>query len=317
MCPFVFISSFNSFWPTLLAPLPLLSHFSWGDFPASCPSVEKALTDSSSAAPGQDDTFFHLNHPIRWVRVVGVVVAVDQYYGRRVYTIDDGSGACIECVTTVSTTKKPGEAAAVAAAAAEAEDPYADIDVGLVVEARGGLALYRQQKQIQVTRLRRVASTAAEVAFWHKIRAFAADVLAHPWVVDARQRRRLEKEARRDVVSGGGGAARRRHRSHHDDKGKDKDDEEEAKAVRKRRRNHEEKGAAPGDGGAGARKEEETRRRRKERHARDETTPNGILPRTGNSLLDEARRRRREKAEKLREASKPEPTPSKFNALGL
>lgn len=244
---------------------------------------------------GQDDTFFHLNHPIRWVRVVGVVVAVDQYYGRRVYTIDDGSGACIECVTTVpktttmTTTKKPEEAAAATTAAAapeETKDPYADIDVGLVVDARGGLALYRQQKQIRVTRLRRLASTAAEVAFWHKIRAFAADVLARPWVVDARVRRRLEREARRDVVGD--------------------DDDDEAKAARKRRRRHhhhhdEDKEAArdddDDDDGAGARKKLEDRQRRKDRHTTgDDETPNGMPPRTGNSLRDEARQRRKERA---------------------
>jgi hypothetical protein len=45
---------------------------------------------------------FHiLNHPIKWVRFTGVVVAVDDYTnkegGRRVYTLDDSSGMCIEC----------------------------------------------------------------------------------------------------------------------------------------------------------------------------------------------------------------------------
>ncbi|RKF64119.1 putative ob-fold nucleic acid binding domain-containing protein [Erysiphe neolycopersici] len=41
------------------------------------------------------------NHPIKWVRVTGVIVAID-YWGnapnfKRIYTLDDSSGSCIEC----------------------------------------------------------------------------------------------------------------------------------------------------------------------------------------------------------------------------
>ncbi|KAL5328807.1 hypothetical protein ACEPPN_002315 [Leptodophora sp. 'Broadleaf-Isolate-01'] len=41
---------------------------------------------------------YHLdNHPVKWVRITGVVVAVDEFKGKRVYTVDDSSGMCIEC----------------------------------------------------------------------------------------------------------------------------------------------------------------------------------------------------------------------------
>lgn len=37
------------------------------------------------------------NHPIKWVKVTGVVVAVDEFKEKRIYTLDDSSGACVEC----------------------------------------------------------------------------------------------------------------------------------------------------------------------------------------------------------------------------
>ena len=47
---------------------------------------------------------------MKWVRVTGVIVAVDEYSGRNVYTVDDSSGMCIECVCVapVPVLKKEG-----------------------------------------------------------------------------------------------------------------------------------------------------------------------------------------------------------------
>jgi hypothetical protein len=42
--------------------------------------------------------FHYQNHPVKWVRVTGVIVAVDEYLGRNVYTVDDSSGILVECV---------------------------------------------------------------------------------------------------------------------------------------------------------------------------------------------------------------------------
>ena len=42
--------------------------------------------------------FHYKNHPVKWVRVTGVIVAVDEYPGRNVYTVDDSSGMLVECV---------------------------------------------------------------------------------------------------------------------------------------------------------------------------------------------------------------------------
>ena len=47
---------------------------------------------------------------MKWVRVTGVIVAVDEYAGKNVYTVDDSSGMCIECVCVapVPVLKKEG-----------------------------------------------------------------------------------------------------------------------------------------------------------------------------------------------------------------
>ncbi len=50
-----------------------------------------------------------LNHPIKWVRLTGVIVAIDDYPGRKIYTLDDSSGMCIECAAIVAPDKKKGK----------------------------------------------------------------------------------------------------------------------------------------------------------------------------------------------------------------
>ncbi|KAI0593557.1 hypothetical protein F4775DRAFT_577587 [Biscogniauxia sp. FL1348] len=155
------------------------------------------------------DVFFHLNHPIRWVRVTGVVVAIDEYYGRRVYTIDDSTGACIECCVTVPVPAKTkplwaisneasSDAAKTPAADGSAEAPaqvLPDVDVGMVVEFRGSVNTFRGQKQIKVLKTIPIRSTSQEVQFWNKIRDFRRDFLSRPWLLERKEVRRCQKLA--------------------------------------------------------------------------------------------------------------------------
>ncbi len=48
--------------------------------------------------PIERPLFHYKNHPVKWVRVTGVIVAVDEYPGKNVYTVDDSSGMLVECV---------------------------------------------------------------------------------------------------------------------------------------------------------------------------------------------------------------------------
>ncbi|KAI5923545.1 hypothetical protein F4810DRAFT_210666 [Camillea tinctor] len=155
------------------------------------------------------DVYFHLNHPIRWVRITGVVVAIDEYYGRRVYTIDDSTGACIECCVTVPVPAKTkplwaisneasSDAAKTKAAESSTEEPapvLPDVDVGTIVEFRGSVSTFREHKQVKVLKTITVRSTSQEVLFWNKIRDFRRDVLSRPWVLERKEVRRCQKLA--------------------------------------------------------------------------------------------------------------------------
>ncbi|OJD36639.1 ob-fold nucleic acid binding domain [Diplodia corticola] len=86
--------------------------------PASSLQAEPAIsrTDNFFDSTIHHPTFYHLNHPIRFVRLVGTVVAIEDLGPRFVIlTLDDGSGATLELkITRLS----PAEEKAAAAAAA-------------------------------------------------------------------------------------------------------------------------------------------------------------------------------------------------------
>jgi hypothetical protein len=150
--------------------------------------------------PGQD-VYFHLNHPIKWVRVSGVVVAVDEREKKHFYTIDDGSGATLECVVKVAPRPAPGTATA-GAAADPASNPLSDtlpvvdapIDVGHVLDIKGSVGTFRENKQILAEKIVHLRSTEQEVVFWEKVAQLKQDVLSKPWVLDRREVRRCRKE---------------------------------------------------------------------------------------------------------------------------
>ncbi|KAK8018732.1 hypothetical protein PG991_007922 [Apiospora marii] len=173
------------------------------------PEYCNAVSPPSASGAQQKYIFFHLNHPISWVRIVGVVVAIDSFYSRRIYTIDDSSGACIECcVTLPAPDKKSTSETATTTSTSNNNsllpppppDPYPTIETGLVVDIKGSLTVFRNAPQIAVTKMAHLRSTGAEVAFWGKVRAFRDGTLARPWFVDAGTARRLKRENEKDVV---------------------------------------------------------------------------------------------------------------------
>lgn len=135
--------------------------------------------------------FFYGNLPIRWVRVVGVVVAIDDFDGRRVYTVDDSSGACIEALMML----QPPQGAN------SGKGPSEAFDVGSVVDVKGHLSLYRDEKQIKIDLIRRLRNTADEVALWERRAAFRRDVLDKPWVLSTTKVDRCRKEANRSKAA--------------------------------------------------------------------------------------------------------------------
>ncbi|KFY34908.1 hypothetical protein V494_06368, partial [Pseudogymnoascus sp. VKM F-4513 (FW-928)] len=102
--------------------------------------------------------YFHLNHPVKWVRLTGIIVAMDEFYNRVCITIDDGSGATIEA--TCLAPPRPEPSATVAAIAISTDRPADDamvspdgpklrsIDIGKVVKVKGGIKEFRGVRQV-------------------------------------------------------------------------------------------------------------------------------------------------------------------------
>ncbi|KAI1387492.1 uncharacterized protein F4822DRAFT_284359 [Hypoxylon trugodes] len=151
-----------------------------------------------------DNVFFSLNHPIRWVRIVGVVLAIDEFYGHRVYTVDDSTGKCVECCLDIpkpvdSRTKNSESHENDAVEPPPVAEPQNDIDIGMVAEFKGSTKIFRDQKQIHIRKMQRIRSTNQEVQFWNKIRDFRREVISQPWVLDRREVRRCKKQHMMDV----------------------------------------------------------------------------------------------------------------------
>jgi hypothetical protein len=173
-------------------------------------------------AIGQD-LYFHLNHPIKWVQVAGVVVAIDEFYGKRSYTIDDSSGATIECLVNIP--KQNANLAAISETAAggtllQGRDKHGkgtkaasaessttleevkvvidnDIDVGDILLVKGNVTVFRENKQIRVYRISHLRSTDEEVQFWQKLTDFYDVVLSKPWLLSDKELRRCRRAATR------------------------------------------------------------------------------------------------------------------------
>lgn len=150
-----------------------------------------------------ENFFFYRNLPIKWVRVVGIVVAIEQFFNRRLYTIDDSSGRNIVAVTTPPSPAKPknestaGEQRTDKDVDVQEADHYADIDVGMVVDVKGSVSSFRNEHQINIERVTVVKSTAQEVVLWEKRTKFRREVLNVPWVLRDKDVRRCRRDAER------------------------------------------------------------------------------------------------------------------------
>ncbi|KAF9700193.1 hypothetical protein EKO04_001444 [Ascochyta lentis] len=144
--------------------------------------------------------YFILNHPIRFIRIVGVVVAIDDINPRySAVTLDDGSGATVE-LKIVRTT--PGEQSSKPSSSNttvknldvvsqfgvfEIMVDRCRIDIGTVLKAKGTISEFRGVKQLELKRVQIVSSTEEEVQAWAETAAFKAETLSVPWRVTSAQ----------------------------------------------------------------------------------------------------------------------------------
>jgi hypothetical protein len=160
--------------------------------------------------------YHHGNHPIKWVRITGVVVAIDDFTQRRVYTVDDSSGMCIECIcpappkpgTADPTTKPPivgitkelgkepkKNAQPLGPSVTNPNISWDEVDVGSVVKIKGGISTFRDQKQIEIIKVEVLKSTDQEVRCWNEVLQFRREVLEVPWTVSKKQEEKCRGRA--------------------------------------------------------------------------------------------------------------------------
>ena len=96
------------------------------------------------------------------MRLVGVIVAFDEYAERWIFTLDDSSGATIQVVcsrdpTPITSFKTPPEKnppkISTGKTATGNTIDMNGIDLGTVVKVKGGIGFYAQQKQITLERI--------------------------------------------------------------------------------------------------------------------------------------------------------------------
>ncbi len=188
------------------------------------------MTAESLSEIGQN-IYFHLNHPIKWVRLVGLIVSFEIISNRFILIFDDFSGTTLEltCIrkapppTTHSTTtsgvktaetseqgngfglygpslstevKLPLAKAGITGITAEGNEvDLSNVDIGSVVKVKGGIGEFRGQKQILLERIWVVRSTSEEAAAWAENLEFRRDILVKPWIVAEEEIRAARREA--------------------------------------------------------------------------------------------------------------------------
>ncbi|KAI9822086.1 MAG: hypothetical protein M1826_000546 [Phylliscum demangeonii] len=185
---------------------------------AKLTAVDVHNLDERAGYEGQH-IYFHLNHPIRYVRLVGVLVAYDDYDRRCIMILDDSSGATIEVICPKPAAEGGGGQHAQgdkkknagppppvpmhAVTAPEVPDlAAAGITLGSIVKVKGGIGLFRGSRQILLKRISVIRDTNEEVRCWSELAAFRADVLSKPWLVEKRVQRSLLRRARGEKVNG-------------------------------------------------------------------------------------------------------------------
>ncbi|KAF2874340.1 hypothetical protein BDV95DRAFT_604524 [Massariosphaeria phaeospora] len=151
--------------------------------------------------------YFHLNHPIRYVRLVGVVVAIDDITPKyTVLTLDDGSGSTIEvkiirlvaevynAVESPSNTVIDNVNVISEFGVFEVTVDHQQLDIGTVIKTKCTISEFRGSKQLELKRAWVVPTTNDEAQDWAETAAFKQSVLSVPWRMSSAERKRIRAE---------------------------------------------------------------------------------------------------------------------------
>jgi len=75
----------------------------------------------------------------------------------------------------------------------------AGVAIGMVIDIKGGIRIFRDQKQIEAQKIVILRSTGQEVDFWSKIIQLRSDILSKPWVLSEEEVRRCRRDAEKDI----------------------------------------------------------------------------------------------------------------------
>ncbi|PGH08518.1 hypothetical protein AJ80_07838 [Polytolypa hystricis UAMH7299] len=236
--------------------------------------------------------YFHLNHPIQFICVAGIILTRDEQARRTILVLDDSTGSCLEIICSKAltaplpstTTTHPPSTTSTSTSAHQTSTTHLPLDItplipGVTAKLKGTLTTFRGMLQLHLERYALLPDTNAEVTFWDARTRFLVDVLSVPWVVGQEEVEGLRREgmfgagSSANASAGAGAASRHGHGHGHGD---------EARRVKRR--------------GERERIREERGRREEEREERDRLR---ILRR-----WEREEGKRRDGAERCREISR-------------
>jgi hypothetical protein len=155
--------------------------------------------------------YFYLNHPIRFVRIVGVVVAIDDINVKyTVLTLDDGSGATVELKiirhvsgdlkleNALSNTYVDNVNVISESGTFEVMIDQQKIDIGTIIKAKGTISEFRAIKQLEMKRAWVVSTTNGEAHAWVEAATFKQQVLSVPWRLTSAEHRKIKEKIKSD-----------------------------------------------------------------------------------------------------------------------
>ncbi|KAE8335653.1 hypothetical protein BDV24DRAFT_5482 [Aspergillus arachidicola] len=181
------------------------THFAWVKMGA----VDVHLLKRRAGFEDQS-TFFYLNHPIRFVSLVGIIVARSEYPTLTILTVDDSSGATIDVIVKVPVTDDNGDQPVRSGRGGDLQSAYSTKHVaatnkttvdtnplvpGVVVQVKGTLSVFRGTMQVQLERVSVVQGTNAEMRFLDQRSRYLVEVLSVPWSLTEEEVERLRYEA--------------------------------------------------------------------------------------------------------------------------
>lgn len=164
--------------------------------------------------------YFHLNHPLRHVSLIGIITSISFFGPTNRYlsvNINDGSGRSVECKSEVLPVISSGDLKGKEENSAASEPRLSTtterlqvhsvwpnvllaglpLEEGMLLKVKGVPASYRDTRQLRWLRASIVTSTDVEAAWWASYADTVRMILAQPWEVTERIAKRVKVEESR------------------------------------------------------------------------------------------------------------------------